>query len=150
MIRDSFSGTAGKRGLKIRKINSCVPCGSFIKSCRVEYFSYYLYSLNPVGERPKCFILVRTRALSSCLSERLKSVSLCWLILSVALPGPPLAALEPRPPFLLRRRAHCMLFLLSSGWSEECEEVEMGSEEVELRWAPDRDSSGSLGSRVSS
>ena len=91
------------------------------------------YLLNPVGERPKCFILVRTRALSSCLSERLNRVSLCWLILSAALPAAPLAPLELRPPFLLSRRAHCMLFLLSSGWSEEWEEVEMGSEEVELR-----------------
>ena len=89
--------------------------------------------LNPVGERPKCFILVRTRALSSCLSERLNRVSLCWLILSAALPGPPLDALEPRPPFLLSLRAHCMLFLLSSGWSEEWDDVETGSEEVELR-----------------
>lgn len=89
--------------------------------------------LNPVGERPKCFILVRTKALSSCLSERRNRVSLCWLILSAALPGPPLAALELRPPFLLSLRAHCMLFLLSSGWSEEWEEVETGSEEVEFR-----------------
>ncbi|KAG7243468.1 hypothetical protein INR49_011024, partial [Caranx melampygus] len=68
--------------------------------------------------------------------ERLNRVSLCWLIRSAALPGPPLAPLELRPPFLLSRRAHCMLFLLSSGWSEEWEEVEMGSEEVELRCAP--------------
>ncbi|KAA8585209.1 hypothetical protein FQN60_003903 [Etheostoma spectabile] len=73
------------------------------------------------------------QALSSCLSERLNRVSLCWLILSAALPAPPLAPLEPRPPFLLSRRAHCMLFLLSSGWSEEWEEVVTGSEEVELR-----------------
>lgn len=106
--------------------------------------------LNPVGDSPKCFILVRTSALSSCLSERLNRFSLCWLILSAALPGPPLAALDPRPPFLLSRRAHCMLFLLSSGWSEVWEEVETGSEEVELRWAPVRDRRGSLDSLVSS
>ena len=55
----------------------------------------------------------------------------------------------PRPPFLLSLRAHCMLFLLSRGWSEEWDE-EGGSEEVELRWGPVLDSRGSLGSRVSS
>lgn len=113
-------------------------------------FPWSVIPLNPLGERPKCFILVRTSALSSCLSERLKRVSLCWLILSAALPGPPLDPLELRPPFLLNRRAHCMLFLLSSGWSEECEEVEMGSEDVEFRWALVRDNRGSLGSLVSS
>lgn len=119
---------------------------------RHTYYPPFPDLLKPVGDRPKCFIRVRTRALSSCLSDRLNKVSLCWLILSAALPGPPLAPLEPRPPFLLSRRAHCMLFLLSSGWSEQCEEEEeeMGSEEVELRWTPVRDSSGSLGSLVSS
>lgn len=93
---------------------------------------------------------VRTRALSSCLSERLNRVSLCWLILSAALPVAPFDPLGPRPPFLLSLLAHCMLFRRRRGWSEEWEEEEGGSEEVELRWGPLRDSRGSLGSLVSS
>jgi hypothetical protein len=43
-----------------------------------------------------------------------------------------------------------MLFRRRRGWSEEWEEEEGGSEEVELRWGPLRDSRGSLGSLVSS
>lgn len=83
---------------------------------------------------------VRTSALSSCLSERRNRLSLCCVILSAALPAP-LAPLDPRPLFRLSRRAHCMLFLLSRGWSmvwEDVEEEEGGSDEVELRCGPER------------
>lgn len=65
----------------------------------------------PVVGRPRCFMRFLTSSDSSCLSERRYRLRRCWLIHSAVL-------LECLLPFLLSRRAHCMLLRRSSGCSD--------------------------------
>lgn len=74
----------------------------------------------PVVGKPRCFIRFLTSSDSSCRSERRYRLRRCWLIHSAVL-------LECLLPFLLSRRAHCMLLRRSSGCSD-------WSLEHELRW----------------
>lgn len=65
----------------------------------------------PVVGKPRCFMRFLTSSDSSCRSERRYRLSRCWLIHSAVLP-------ECLLPFLLSRRAHCMLLRRSSGCSD--------------------------------
>lgn len=65
----------------------------------------------PVVGKPRCFIRFLTSSESSCLSDLLYRLNLCWLIHSAVL----LVCLFP---FLLSLRAHCMLLRRSKGCSD--------------------------------
>lgn len=69
-----------------------------------------LYPPYPTVGRPRCFMRFFTSSDSSCRSERRYRLSLCCEMRSALLDGLVL--------FLLSRRAHCMLFFLSSGCSD--------------------------------
>lgn len=64
----------------------------------------------PTVGRPRCFMRFFTSSDSSCRSERRYRLSRCCEMRSALLDGLAL--------FLLSRRAHCMLFFLSSGCSD--------------------------------
>lgn len=82
----------------------------FTKTTSYPVTMMLFFSPYPTVGRPRCFMRFLTSSESSWRSERRYRLSLCWEMRSARLDGFVF--------FLLRRRAHCMLFFLSSGCSD--------------------------------